>query len=867
MAGKQGLVPVQRQVMRNGRSFITTVYINPNQVSKIKNQTQHVQVPTWSFKSTQDLDDEVKRINKLKDPSEKKVLKEALLTHLEKDMGASWNKSTHEGINWMRALMSAKSLINTKPGQATPVVPANKPAASTSTKGAPMSTDDAKAAIKELTKKHGSDQMVDKIKQAGLSWNEHSHKGINKMRAFMALRSHLESGGTFDGVGGKPSSNSQPQVTVPAGKKKKDDKPTVTVPKSKYKAGSFEKAYEDAAPMHKAIAIHTGIMPESPEAMSYLLKLVEEGKFEITQSGEDYGLSKRVVERINTIAKERAGTVNPISDAGIFDIAWKSRGSQAVKAMFANAGEEDKFNTLKKDMRTFVKKHSSDALREGVTGMQSIKDTVEFIQKDLHTISVSKVSKYDIMSRMSDHLRDNAKGKIKANKLWVKLGMDNLLDPNASVSESASVLGKFIDMTGASSDIVRAASAALGSTGLSPITNIQQKYEQGTVTKQEILNAFSVAIEIECNAMSTRRRKDNFLAEVIDWSAFGEAARLLKESSTKKPGIPVEYELDINKLNDSVDEIIKDLKPMTTKDARYVAKNMAIYQHVYNAVSGYGTIPDHSNLEPVSEKEMSSVSFKEILMRQAALSNVSGTAKTKLKEAMKAKDNKNADKFNKTLHESFRDKDYKKLDKLEYPTPEKAKEKIKTTLGAVPAAEQQKIKDRVAATHDKRNHASFDIKVNNVFRIKHMHYEDEFQKIDDARNHTDYYYHGTDYWASQKIFGESGQFVVTKTNVKAGRMLGDGVYLAENSSKSAQYSSRDFSRGQASGVLLLCKASLGKVEESTIRDSGVNTRLLDKNGVDTVFMDKPHVLNREWAVKEEKAVLPKLWIDITRISK
>jgi hypothetical protein len=92
-------------------------------------------------------------------------------------------------------------------------------------------------------------------------------------------------------------------------------------------------------------------------------------------------------------------------------------------------------------------------------------------------------------------------------------------------------------------------------------------------------------------------------------------------------------------------------------------------------------------------------------------------------------------------------------------------------------------------------------------------------------------------------------------------MLGDGVYLARQSSKSVQYASPSFGRDFANGVLMVVKAARGK--EVTWNRSNAYSMALD-----TLYAPKgplTSLYNDEWVIRDPQAVLPTLWIDVTRI--
>lgn len=56
----------------------------------------------------------------------------------------------------------------------------------------------ARNKIRDLKKKYGKEGVLKLAKELGIKWNEHSHEGVNYMRAAMALRSYLERGGKIN---------------------------------------------------------------------------------------------------------------------------------------------------------------------------------------------------------------------------------------------------------------------------------------------------------------------------------------------------------------------------------------------------------------------------------------------------------------------------------------------------------------------------------------------------------------------------------------------------------------------------------------------------------------------------------------------
>lgn len=108
--------------------------------------------------------------------------------------------------------------------------------------------------------------------------------------------------------------------------------------------------------------------------------------------------------------------------------------------------------------------------------------------------------------------------------------------------------------------------------------------------------------------------------------------------------------------------------------------------------------------------------------------------------------------------------------------------------------------------------------------------------------------------ATSLILGHSGQFKVGKA--KVGRMLGDGIYLADKASKSAQYiSDGGFTHHGAQGSLMVVEASLGGV---------VNGVKCKNDPGDTVYAGPKtdSLLNNEWCIRDPQAVLPRYLVQM-----
>lgn len=208
-------------------------------------------------------------------------------------------------------------------------------------------------------------------------------------------------------------------------------------------------------------------------------------------------------------------------------------------------------------------------------------------------------------------------------------------------------------------------------------------------------------------------------------------------------------------------------------------------------------------------------------------------------------------------------------------------------LSSVSDEEYKRISDKIAK--DWIIKTSFDpvgYKIHGIYRIDDLPVEMAFQKIVKANErykdktaggkscYIDTFYNGTAAVASVKILGHDGQFRIMPS--KCGKMLGDAIYLAENSSKSAKYVSDRGHRYSDRGALFICDASLGNCNYDSygimpgkyddmeyLKDDFNSAGVGREKDYDGVF-DKERmkfIAMREWATFDPRSVIPRYIID------
>ena len=168
----------------------------------------------------------------------------------------------------------------------------------------------------------------------------------------------------------------------------------------------------------------------------------------------------------------------------------------------------------------------------------------------------------------------------------------------------------------------------------------------------------------------------------------------------------------------------------------------------------------------------------------------------------------------------------------------------KFTLKTATVDERNSVVERLDKTWDKVEHGGMHYRIKGVFRIDDSPMEKKFRKASKGKGEFKKVYHGTDFAAACSI--NRDQFRVGKA--KVGRMLGDGVYVAANSSKSCQYlSDSGFSRHGTHGILFEAEAAIDRSDFHVRKGEYVGGRVMK---------------NEEWAIRDPERIIPRYWIDV-----
>jgi hypothetical protein len=917
MANRQGLVAVKRMATRDGRTYMTTVWVRPQDAAKAGNS--HVAIPDWHFKNEADLVAEVERIHKIKDISERNVLKDHMLADLKAN-GITWkedNGSKADAVNWMRAMMAAKKHLNSGKeikivhktnGSGTTGTQPPAPAAAQSQRtpiqaqpatqsgsgkvvlgtGQPMSKEDAKKAIQELQKRIGTQAVMDLAEKNGIQWAKNpNHIANSYMQCAMKLSKHLQNGGTLTDTGATSASTAQSNAAPASAALVQPPQPAGPKPMT------LEWDYHHATPKQKLIGVVTGIIPTDDATTQYLETLMKQGVFDLkptpqrlnpnanpvsVKTGYQHSLPKayyRAIERINNTLENDYNA-----------IYQQAQPNSSSDEMFKGTPYEKMYNDYKAAYRHLYDTYGYRVYNQGTEKAATELKTLELLKDLAGQRDIKDVPQTHMLGTLETRFKDAAKDPQKAQQIWDDLDLD-ILGEGAYSPEGTSAFKNVFQLCSNGSDPFwdfynnSLTSVVASTTSYSNARAWSRDIKAGVVNKQDAVRVLADALQnMRLTGKSSAKDNVSPVTRITQMNHQNISKRYIWDELKNDTSM-----FDIDKAISDAKDCLKAWEPLQTDDGKYIRDQIFI-QYTVHSYALHNNLKGINDFKPINKDEWALTKDKKMtiedhihIMRKTGKAREKSMAvKQKQVEAMirEAQSTKNTpatpdQKRKKLFNTDFLAEWRKGTDptKLEFPEYDDIKHYAKCSLDKVPDAELKKIESRIHATHDNVNHRSFKTKVNGAYRIKNLPFEEEFKKIDAARNNTGFYYHGTDFKATQLILGQSGQFVVKpRAEAKAGRMLGDGVYLAEQSSKSMQYVGGQYVPGgvsSARGVLFVCKASLGKVVESTKRGYEFNQPLLNKKENDTLAMLRPHVINPEWAVKEEKAVMPRLWIDVERV--
>jgi hypothetical protein len=215
-----------------------------------------------------------------------------------------------------------------------------------------------------------------------------------------------------------------------------------------------------------------------------------------------------------------------------------------------------------------------------------------------------------------------------------------------------------------------------------------------------------------------------------------------------------------------------------------------------------------------------------------------------------------------------------KPENLPLPDPNKPDYTTMAALKTQPSNEVAKHQAHMDKTWNSHDNGQIKAKVLNAFEItmpQPLH--DEYIAKRAAYGNTKFLYHGTDMNGAAGIL-RTGYFVGDVP--KIGRIHGNGIYMADQESKSAQYahSGSGFKLSKSRGVIFINQAAMGKEVKSSDYYTGSYGSGQDlKPGVDTFIKTsnsfggdpyKSTASSTEYIVRDPGAIQPRIWLDIER---
>ena len=844
---KTKLVQVQRTVSRQGKTFLQNFWVKPSQVKstdRVIGGQQNLLPASGSVPTPAPGAFDKAYFDTL--VSDKSKALEYL-----KSCGITWNEHNHAGINWMRAMQAVKATSSKTAIQ--PTSQSQSTAQSTPSQATvtiDQSTLDelkqyktGKEKVAFLKEKLGQDGCLQFAKQQGVKWDEHTHKGINIMRMSMALQKHLDSNGSI----------SVPQPEQPKEKREPKEEPM-----------TLQDLIKDVSKPKVS-------KPKKPKIAKDILEGITQGtKTEYEKAHFGDSISKASPENLRNYRTLGMCAGDKESEAYLADLYKKY-----VQAITLGNPQED---SIRQKLQGVVNKSVVDVVKKSLANIRKRVGT-KVIQANIlepwvdPNASLSDGDKKDTKVAPSASA-GNRRNQIQKEKDYSHSLMHRVLDKFKNSSEYGQLAEEYDDLLSQFEQLTRSNEffqcASRGYNENNKVLKTPKDYEEFAIS------------EIESQISKKKANLGDIQQTVADYSPGGakdytketwsyaaerkkdyleKAPKRIKELSKEIAELEsLKSKVDGNKLAEA-NQIRKQLFDSKFTDLNanlYHYKQMAQqlsyqYEIKKDFVFDYPILSktdidklETSDTDCVTQLALCAGMFKPSLTRTGKSAKDVLLDKYKERQAMlKIYGGATQVSGNPTYAE-----DNEVRCKVSKASPQKAQEIIK----------------QIAANWDNQAHGNMKYKIKGVFEVSGLAVEEQFNQIK-AKNQahvnefsggkncaSDFFYHGTGSMATSLILGHSGQFKVGKA--KVGRMLGDGIYLADKSSKSAQYlNDFKFSMHNSQGSLMVVEASLGRTV------TGFRNR--HKPG-DSVYAGGPTdgLLNKEWCVRDPQAVMPRYLVQI-----
>lgn len=825
--------------------------------------------------------------------------RDALIAHAQSN-GVIWKPSDNPGINWMRASMAIQKHMTSNPGvwdstkigastqqpttqqadtQATPST--DQSAQSTQqidhNKKQPPSdapakaTSDAKSKVKGLAENMGKDQLMAAAKQAGIAWTESNNPGINWMRAAMAMAKNPDALDNLQAP--SQSGDIQAQTQAKADKAAKDAK---QAQKAAQSAQKQVKQLQDLVSQLQA----QQQQPTAQQQQASVLSSVTTG-FKSDREQKVFGnaLSKATPEQF--VQARTLGMCAGDSDAADYLNRLYGQYVHTVLNPKAN-GRDDRIDpdALRNKLQGVVNKQVVGVVKSSLSKVR--KRTTQFTlqQKLLEpwtNPNASLTPEQD--QKIKDERGGTAQGSMRQRMMMEQDGSHTLMkqfldkmeqhpDYSGLVPEYRKILEEFDKLTENDPDMqtytnhVHSIDQVMSSLK-SRVLEAQWAVDKAQKSAEETKKIYEGHIETERKSGDPSAAANITMYQKIIQQGFDRAANASKRLDAAKayqehfstPQKKVELAKAIELRKQLFDPKFTDINANLWHFKAMGIQIATQYKTSRDFVAEYPVLSkaDIDKLETGDQDSLTNLALYAGMFKPS-LTKKGGTA-----------DQAIMDKF--AERQAFLDAYTKgglvsgRNGQGDYTEDNE----IKCMVSSAPDTVVKQITANIAADWDKKNHGHMKYRIKGVYEVSGLALEKDFQAIKQKNAKYkgkkvggkdcagDLFYHGTGAMATSLILGHSGAFKVVKA--KVGRMLGNGIYLADKSSKSAQYiSDAGYSRSGIQGSLMVVEAVTGDT---------LSQRTSQGYNHDTVFAGTQHgLLNSEWCVHDPNAVIPRYLVEM-----
>ena len=814
---KSKLVQVQVTVNGKNGTYTRMQWKKPSDITSsdrvIANQNKGTDTPSVS-----QLDSKKRLAEILSQHSRNSIMEFA------KKNGVQWKENSHEAINWMRASMAIQESIKTNPKiwKTFGVSPQPKSAQNTLKKDTPQKSTVDKQKIQEITKNYDKKQLLDLIKSKGVTWNEHSHPAINWMRAIQSLGKAISENPALadelQATKTDTASSKQPKPTQ-NGVQELQDLVSTVKKQSSSKKGNQTK---DKSDVLKGISTNTMSSYEKKKFGDIVSSASPENLRNYRTLGMCAGDKESEQYLANLYEKySKAIQGNTVHDPNIDADPLRNKLQGVVNKMLVGTTK----SSLKNIRKRITQFTAQQKLLEPWTDPNSplTEEQKNYIKHGLRPYFPGDRRRECQSEHECDHkMMHKVLDKFKKSQEYGELAeeYDKLLTEFDQLTQSNFIFQCAVNGAGNGSGVQSAEEYEKGLN--SSIKSKIEDYEKSLkITTDEDNKKYCKKKLSELKDLKSKINGDNLvkaakIREKLFDSKFTDLNANLYHYKMMASQLSFLYEIKKDFVND-YPVLSKDNLDKLDKGDEDSLVNLSLHAGMFKpSLSKNGNSAKDTLMDKYSERQ-------EFLDAYGGVTQVSGNSSY-------AENNE-----------------------------------IRCKISKASSSKSKQIINNIAKDWDKSTHGQMKYKIKGVYEVSGLQAEKEFNNIKGKNSKyknkksggkncsSDLFYHGTGSMATSLILGHSGQFKVVKA--KVGRMLGDGIYLADKSSKSAQYiSDTGFSRHGISGSLMVVEASLGDT---------LHSRTSSGYKYDSIHAGKSDgLLNNEWCVHNPNAVIPRYLVEM-----